>query len=507
MLAGREWWSWKLWAGFRVFRRSGSAGLGRASRRRGLQALILVGLALAGGPLSATEPDDSVVNWIVELNKRALVLYGNLDVTGAADRLQEALALCQQVDLATHPVAARTHLHLGVVYVGGLKKRDEGLEEFKRALAIDPKIKIAKSLENPEVREVFAEAQAFPLAAANAGEAGSAALAGEHRRDRPGIHHPRVTKAIRGRAVAVKVQVPPGLGASKVVLAYRAEGADVFLAREMTPVADAAGWYQAEIPAEATQAPRVSYYLEAQNPDDQAIASSGTPERPHRIFLTPEVPVEDTLGLPPVPPTVPAPASAAAPGLWLVLAVGGGAGYHSGTPEMNPVDSQSPPQSVHVSGFGLARLIHLAPEIGFFPRERLVLSVQARLQFVGGTQEVEVGQRIYHPARLALAGLGKVTWFARKGRPRLRPFIVLEAGAGQIRHAVTTPASAQLSDCGDGPTCKDTVMGGLGLWGAGAGVLWMLDRYFAAYAALNVLVGLPNTMVNGDVNLGIALLR
>ena len=39
-----------------------------------------------------------------------------------------------------------------------------------------------------------------------------------------------------GRAVAIKVQVPPGLGASKVVLAYQAQDAEVFLARGQVAV-------------------------------------------------------------------------------------------------------------------------------------------------------------------------------------------------------------------------------------------------------------------------------
>jgi hypothetical protein len=308
--------------------------------------------------------------------------------------------------------------------------------------------------------------------------------------------------------VTVKVQVPPGLGASKVMLAYRAKDSDLFLARDMMEIEAAPGWFEAEIPSEATQGTRVDYYLEAQNFDDQTIASSGSPEMPHQVSLAPEVSPRD---LPPREPAAAAavkrPTTNSRAALWLVFALGGGGGYYSGTPEMNPVDTSTPPQPIHVSGFGLAGLGHLAPEVGYFASDRLVLSAQGRLQYVTGGQDVVLGPRTYHPAKLALAGLAKLTWLLRDPRNKLRPFVNAQVGAGQIRHGITTPSSANLTGCGSGSTCEDTVVGGLGLAGLGAGLAWMLSPGLGAYAAVNVLAGFPDFMVNGDLNLGIAVLR
>ena len=455
--------------------------------------------------------DDATVNQIVELNKTALVLYGNVDVAGAAQALEQALALCGSANLANRPAAARTHLHLGVVYVSGLKKREEGLSEFKKALAIDPRIRIAKSLLNPEVEQVFAQATAAAPASSEASgrEAvqSAATTSAPPRRERLAMQHPPVTRAIRGRPVAIKVHVPPGLGAARVVLAYLAEDADVFLAREMAPIKGASGWYEEEIPSEATRGARVAYYLEAQNPDDQPIANHGSPEEPHHVLLDPEVAPEEPRPEKPASPEDHVTAPLPSRGLWLVLAVGSGGGYHSGHPEMNRVDNNMPQAEIHVSGFGLARLGHLAPELGFLPRDRMVVSVQGRIQAVSGTQDVEVGPTSYHPAQYAVAGLAKLTWFLRDSQHRLRPFVVAQVGAGQIRHTVTTPVGANLSGCGDGPTCKDTVMGGLALAGLGTGLTWKLDENLAAYVAFNVLAGVPSVMVNGDLNIGIAVMR
>jgi hypothetical protein len=469
------------------------------------RAAILVGVLLAVSAARADEPaDDAIANKVVELNKKALIMYENLDVTGAAQALEQALALCGG-DLATRPAAARTHLHLGVVYVGGLKQREEGLAEFKRALAIDPKIRIPKSQVNPEVEAAFAEAMAAPLAPA--GEPAAAAqppsvAPATAARDHLPILHPPVTRGTQGHPIPIKVQVPPGLGAARVVLAYKAENADIFLAREMVPIKGSAGWHQEQIPVEATRGKRVAYYIEAQSLDDQPIANDGTQEAPHYVGLVPEIlPDEEKR-----PASREGTSGATLTELWLVLAIGSGGGYHAGKPEMNPVDNNTPQGDIRVSGFGLARLGHVAPEIGFFPKPNLVISVQGRLQSVSGTQDIEVGRNTYHPAEYAIAGLAKLSWFMRT-QQRLRPFISAQMGAGQIRHTITTPAGANLTGCGDGPTCKDTVVGGLALAGAGAGLTWRLDENLAAYAALNLLVAAPNLMVNADLNLGIAVTR
>lgn len=453
------------------------------------------------GPLAAAgeADDDATLNKVVEFNKKALLAYHNLEVATAADLLQQALALCTGNDLASRAAAARTHVHLGVVYVSGLKKRQLGVAELERALAIDPTIKIEKSLLNPEVQLAFADAKAVAVPAQAAKGKGAAPASPPAPAGVLGplanINHLPVTRALRGRPVLVQAQVPPGLAAAKVVLAYQAEDADLFLAREMAPRKDAPGWYEAEIPSAATQGTQVAYYVEAQNPDEQPIGGHGSPEHPHRIALL----SESTPAPPPAPPKAPT------PGVWIALALGSGAGYHSGTPEMNRVDMQQPPQAIHVSGFGLASAAHLAPEIGFFARDNLLVSVQGRLQLVTGAQDVVIGAATYHPARLALAELAKVSWFFGSGSQTWRTFLSAQAGVGQIRHDVTTPTNVPLAGCGQG--CKDTVRGGPGLTGLGAGLAYRLGPGLVAFAAVEALAGIPDFMVNADLNLGIAIMQ
>ena len=54
------------------------------------------------------------------------------------------------------PVAARTHVHMGVVIIQGFKNPELGKKQFAKALAIDPSITITKSLSTPDLEEAFA---------------------------------------------------------------------------------------------------------------------------------------------------------------------------------------------------------------------------------------------------------------------------------------------------------------------------------------------------------------
>jgi hypothetical protein len=172
---------------------------------------------------------------------------------------------------------------------------------------------------------------------------------------------------------------------------------------------------------------------------------------------------------------------------------------------MNPEDTGTPPKAIHVSGFGLAQLMHLAPEIGYFQSDHLVLSAQGRFQFVTGAQDVHLGQETYQPAKMAFAGLIKATWLVAGNQ--FQPFLSAQIGAGQIRQSIKTPANANLTGCGDGPTCKDTVSGGVGLAGVGTGFTYKLNESVRAYVALSVLAGVPNVMLEADLNVGLALTR
>jgi hypothetical protein len=476
-----------------------------------VSSIWVVALLLAAPDGAPEEAQEDTLNKVVELNKRALLAYDSLEMETASALLHQALNLCKTHGLDRHPTAARTHLHLGVVYISGLKFPDLGETELRQALSTDPTIQLPRSLVNPEVQAAFDEALwwetapkdlskriPFPTGQQPPGAAEPETAPGVDR-----IRHPLVTQATRGKAIEIKAQVPPGMGAAKVLLAYMAQNGSEFLVREMMPLPGAAGYLHEHIPVEATQGSWVAYYLEAQDDEDELLATHGTPETPHHITLVPEGGLPEPLPLEASGKAKPR--GAPGPGFWVVLALGTGGGYHHGTPEMNPQDGNG--KALHVSGMGLAQLMHVAPEIGYFHGNQLVFSAQGRFQYVTGTQQIRIGKRTYRPAAMAFAGLVKATWLFGKPGNRFLPFVNVQVGGGQLRHTVTTPASAKLTNCSAELTCKDTVLGGPGLVGAGAGVGYHMSHGLGLYAAFNLLAGFPDVLVNGDVNVGLLFTR
>ena len=475
--------------------------------RRGRRTAVILGCVLALGLRPAAAQDNAVLNLVVDLNKKALASYENLDMEVAARQLKQAIELCLAEGLDRHPTLARTHIHLGVIYVSGLKDKTKGISEFRRALGIDPNIKVTKSLLNPEVQAAFDEAYAMGAQAPSPSEVPfpTGQAPAETKRTAPvtinptAINHPPVTEAIGGKPIEIKAQIPAGLHAERIILAYRADDQEEFLAREMHPVENATGWYHKDIPIEATEGDYVAYYIEAQNSDGQAFASSGDATHPHIIRLSTQAaavavkdePREATGGANESP-------------LWVVFALGTGGGYISGSPEMNPRNGEN---ELKASGARMAKLAHLAPEIGYYHSERIRLSVQGRIQYVTGGQDVVKDGKTYRTARFALAVLAKASYLLAQPAMAFQPFVSAQLGWGEIRYPTTTIA---LPGCGPDNTtapCKDTVRGGPGLAGVAMGFVYRVSESVGLYAALSGLAGVPNIALDADLNVGLALIR
>ena len=193
-----------------------------AKRYRYVLLLAIFGMVFWGQDVNAQEPDG--VQEVVELNKKAIAAFGNLEMEEASKLLKQALEVCRARQLEEHPVTARTHIHMGVVEVAGLKQREQGVEEFKKALRIDPTIKVAKSMLSPEVQSAFQEAlmdvsldevPASPPPSQPTTSLEPAPPAQEASRTM--VHTP-VAAAAAGRPITIRVQVPASLGAEKVIL-------------------------------------------------------------------------------------------------------------------------------------------------------------------------------------------------------------------------------------------------------------------------------------------------
>src|ERR1700679_510217 len=116
-------------------------GASRFARSRSFSllfaAIILVfGPALGGTAFAQQDAEKQVQR----MNKRAMADYDSLEFELSRKSLMDAVALLRSSGLADSPIAAKTYLNLGVVYVAGFKDRNRGLQQFVQALKINPSL-------------------------------------------------------------------------------------------------------------------------------------------------------------------------------------------------------------------------------------------------------------------------------------------------------------------------------------------------------------------------------
>ncbi|HXU03264.1 MAG TPA: tetratricopeptide repeat protein [Polyangia bacterium] len=448
----------------------------------------------------AEAEDSAAVEKVTKLNKKAVDEYQNLNFEEARKLLRAAVDTCSQAGLDNHPVTARTYVHLGIVTFAGFKQRDEAIKYFRKALDIQADIKLDKILATPEVQEVYDEAVAQQK------EAAAAAVKKEPPKPGEGIEHEPVTESPQGSPITIKATIDPALGAKKVVLSFSADGADDFAEKEMQEDPPGSGKYSAEIPQSATQGGVVDYFIEALGDNDSPIATKGSSTKTLKISMLgpngqPLVPRK------PKKPPEKKPTSEEAPSLFFGLGVGSGFGWTTGTGEINATKNK-----VNPPGFEMSRLLHFAPEVGYYVSPDLLVSVQLRLQLVSGATDYHSdpndpndrgcgSDNVCKAGTYAFAGLARASLFFGEGD--FRTYVAGNLGVGTIRHVATFESNPV---CGTNrmTTCVDTVPAGPILVGAGAGIMYNVSPAFALTLGTNALVAFTKFTFHVDLNAGLA---
>jgi hypothetical protein len=451
---------------------------------------VTVVFAVASGTArmaSAQANKDDLAATVAKLNKKALDEYDNLNFEEARKILKDALDFCKEAGLDQHPITARTNLHLGVVLLTGFKQRDAAARYFRKALEIQPDIKMTKSLANPEIQAAFDEVVASLGKGSGGGTTTTAVRSGAD----SGISHEPVLRAARGQGIPINVTLDPALTADKVVLSFRGAGSADFTTRDMREATP--GNFTAEIPAAAAAGNQVAYFIEALK-GGTAVATLGTKASPMVTSLVGAGPVAGAVQRPrdkvPTPP--PSSGGEEASRFFLGLGVGSGIGWATGSGEISSSHVASPP------GFAMAQIVHLAPELGYFINPDLLLSVQARIQFLSG---LTTCAGCASPPSTAVAAFAKLTWLF--GSDKLRPYVSASAGGGRIRHVADFSWIKQCGSTGMGG-CVDSIPAGSVLLGPGAGIMYGVSPNFGLMAGLNTQFGFPDFTFNVDLNLGIA---
>jgi hypothetical protein len=322
------------------------------------------------------------------------------------------------------------------------------------------------------------------------------------------IEHEPVKESPQGTAITIKATVDPGVGAKKVVLSFSADGADDFAEKEMKEDPAISNMYVAEIPASATLGGVVDYFIEALGDNDAPVATKGSTNKTMKIaMLGPNgQPVVGGAKKPKKPDKKPAPADETP--TWLFgLAVGSGVGWTTGKGEVNATNNVVSP-----AGFEMSRLLHLAPEIGYYVTPELLLSVQLRFQLIAGVTDYHsdlanpndrgCGTDNVCPAgTYAAAGFGRASYFFGEGD--LRTYVSGILGVGTIRHVATFTSQPFCGPNRD-KTCVDTVPSGPFFVGAGVGIMYNVTPAFALTLGTNALAGFNKFTFHVDFNGGVA---
>ncbi len=470
----------------------------------GRAAIVVVALALVTAvPRVAVAQDKKVIKKIEDANAKAMEEYDLLEFESAKKLLNSALVDVKRNGLDKHPVAAKTHGNLGIVYEG-LGDPDNALLEFIAALEIDGNWSVPKEYKKPELKKVYDAAKSTVGgggAPSGGGEPAGGGDTGDE--DVVGLVHAPVEEGKEGASIGLSVKVGDDVGAKQVILYYRAQGQESFTA---TPMRNKSGaTWEGTIPAAATRADSVQYYVEAKGGGGKVNASVGNPGSPNIIEIArttsgggaPDIDDENPLGGGGGGggdgPGISKPAGGKPKHTVFVnVNVGTGVGFVTGDTE----------QSTQAVTCCLASApFHVQPELGFWLSPQVALSAYGRIG-------LPIGANISGHAPAAPAGLVRLLYMLGKNGEGLS--IHGDLGGGFIRHVITLDEPYV---AGDGTTGDvDTVATGPLLVGGGLNWSQTLGGPVRLVVDFNLLAGIPIAEVgdvkpffalNLDLNLGL----
>ena len=523
---------------------------------------------LVGG--ASARADEAAVKRVQQMNKRAMEDYDNLEFDAARKTLTEALALVRSAGLEDegHPVAAKTYLNLGIVYVGGFKDRDRGKMQFVRALRIMSNLRLDPSVATPELQEVFNEAlreaakgktatgkpddkgkgsdkgEGPGKGAREGADKGRGPAKGEEGSKKPGrqsvnpdeiepsgekvegVFHEPLVESPAGMPVLVKAEVAQELGATKVLLFYRGPGSEDYV---VIPLAkNKKGVYVGTIPADQVKGRVIQYYIEARDARGKPLAASGSWGSPHIMSIIPATGEgrvvddgEDPLRrgeagaltrrkeeeAPPAPrkPTR----------LWVFVGAGAGVGLATGHSECK-WDAGPQPDGLNYSGFCVVGGSvaetgdYTNISTGFAPAP---LHIAPEIGYrIGSRFALSVEGRfqvltLADPGAATAAPAGVLRGIYFFGGQRFHPYLAFAVGGGIIRHTVPLGKVATKADAPEirNRNIKDTVLGGWFLFGPGVGFMYDFSRNLALVMEVNLWAGVPHYTFNVDLNIGPAV--
>lgn len=234
--------------------------------------LPVVALTLAFLGASPVFAQSAAENGAARDNAIALELYDLGEYPAAVAKLEGALKLLADQGMAQRPVAAQTHVVLGLVKARGLGDEAGALAHFRKAAGIDAGVALPAGHADEITSALFAKAyeEVHPTIDCNT---------------LMGVAHQQLVVAREGETPRIEAQVGKILQEqSTLLILYRGpEGGDF---AEAPMVKGEGCTYRAEIPTEAVVAPKLEYYLLARLEDGRLAARRGKAEEPFVVNVS-----------------------------------------------------------------------------------------------------------------------------------------------------------------------------------------------------------------------------
>ncbi len=248
--------------------------------------IALMGAVIAAPSIAwADDPQQRIDAYLDEAEEH----YNMLFFEDAVTSLRDGIDLAEEHDIRTSQVA-ELHIFLGLIrHADG----DDGLAEdaFVDALEIDPDITVDSSYQTPAVDELMAQARqrAEPPPEPEP-ETEPADDVPDPEIDSPPpeedvdpLTHEPIQRADAGEVLTVEAEIPADLPVFRVHLHQRRYGEDDFTQSEMEPT-DATG-FSYRLDGTDVRTSQIEYFITAIDRTGEVIAESGRRTRPHRIAV------------------------------------------------------------------------------------------------------------------------------------------------------------------------------------------------------------------------------
>ncbi len=524
------------------------------SRRRPVSgAAPILGLMMAltlllGG--SARAQDQSTIDKLVQLNKKAMDDYDTADFDAAKKSLLDAEKSGKRAGLESHPIMARTYIHLGALYLIGYKDSKKAQHYFGKAVDIQGDIKLDKNLTSSALRDLFAsvkeqkgesggdEPVAPPPPPAKKGrgrpdpvavvpdieEESPAPKRGKKGRERAAegdvesLGEPDLPASITALECPYPDDTPPGkkvtlrcaaaanLKVVKVALYYK--GHEMTDYEQIAMTRSAKGWFEATVPKKRVDGTSLQFYFEGMDAGDKPVVSNGRAESPNVMLIVEggnkvvgggeeeeENPLEARKRQSPKlllgkydKSQIGVDTRYGNRRFWIGIGAGSGFVYAiSGVPESRVNSLMDQTSNIVVTGVGWAGLGQFAPEIGLQINPDWAVSIEGRHQFI--YQDPKVAK---YTAAGAHAVFVKVIRYTKQNQ--LRGFVAAVGGGGEgIRMNIATdfPKNAELTD---------TILIGPIFFGGSVGINYEISKRTSFVAEAKAVFGMSKKGAAVDLN-------